>query len=51
MSGFRVIPIVMAIGQGAGAAAGLCSLKKLTGRTLDYQLLREELIRQKACLE
>jgi hypothetical protein len=50
MSGFRVIPIVMAIGQAAGAAAALCSLKGFSCRNLSYTVLHDELIKQNACL-
>jgi hypothetical protein len=51
MSGFRVMPIAMAIGQGAGVAAGLCSRNGTTTRMLEYKKLENELLRQNVCLK
>jgi len=44
MSAFRVIPIVAAIGEAAGAAAALCSHKNCQPRELDSKELRKNLI-------
>ncbi len=45
-SAIRVIPIVVAIGQAAGAAAGMCCRQGMAPRAVDVRALQEELIRQ-----
>jgi len=47
----RIMPIVMAIGEAAGTAAGLCVKQGVQPRQLDPQALREQLRRQGANLQ
>lgn len=47
----RVTPIVMAIGQAAGVAAGICSVSGIPVRALDYERLKESLTAINATFE
>ena len=44
------MPIVIAIGEAAGTAAGICTKEGVTPRQLDPEALREQLRRQGANL-
>lgn len=49
-SAIRVQPIAIAIGQAAGAAAGLCALNNVLPRSVDVKLVQEALVEQGASL-
>lgn len=51
MSGFRVIPIVGAIGQAAGTAAALCCFQNLEPRQLDAAQLRTAIVKSGGMVE
>jgi hypothetical protein len=50
-SSLRIMPIVTAIGEAAGAAAGLCVKRGVSLRELETEALREQLRQQGANLE
>ncbi len=50
LAGLRKIPVCMAEGQAAGAAAALCARTGATPRGLDVKELQRELLRQDVVL-
>lgn len=50
LSSLRIMPVCMAIGQAAGAAAALCVKKHVSPASLDFGLLRKALNEQEAGL-
>lgn len=51
MSGFRVIPIVGAIGQAAGTAAALCCIQKMEPRQIEAERIRTILLENGGIME
>ena len=49
-SSYRVMPVSMALGQGAGVCAAIGAIKKIKSREVSFKEVREELRRQKALI-
>jgi hypothetical protein len=49
-SSYRVMPVAMATGQGAGVCAAIGAAKKLKSREVSFKAVREELRRQNALI-
>ena len=49
-SSYRVMPVSMAIGQGAGVCAALAAMKKVKSRDVNFKDVRKELRRQNAII-
>jgi len=49
-SSYRVMPVSMAVGQGAGVCAALCAMKKIKSRDVCFKDVRKELRRQRAII-